>query len=233
MGDVTVTLGTLARVINADATLANGARKVGELNNAANKHLFCNAYLLIPYDTTAPSAGDKVAELYILADDGGVAASGVSGPLFPQGGDGTLGGDRDPQAVHLVAPFEARNPTTETAAGITGITQANPAVVTDASHGLSIGDVVYISGIVGMTELNDTFNEITAADANTFTLGDVDSSGYTAWSSGGTWWNVDVMALYGIAFPPALCRFVLKNTSGQTFSAEWELVILSYTPTVA
>ena len=126
--------------------------------------------------------------------------------------DAFSGGPRDPQTIHLAGVIEARNPTTETATGITGITQANPAVVTDASHGLAVGDGVYISGIVGITELNDTRNEITAADTNTFTLGDVDSSGYTAWSSGGTWWNTDVGAAYGISLPPANLRFVLKNT---------------------
>ena len=34
---------------------------------------------------------------------------------------------------------------------ITGITKANPAVVSSAAHGLSNGDVVKLSGIVGMT----------------------------------------------------------------------------------
>ena len=42
----------------------------------------------------------------------------------------------------------------ETAKNITGITQANPAVVTSSSHGYSNGDEVYITGVVGMTEVN-------------------------------------------------------------------------------
>ena len=37
---------------------------------------------------------------------------------------------------------------------ITGITQANPAVVTATSHGYSNGDEVLISGVSGMTEVN-------------------------------------------------------------------------------
>ena len=37
---------------------------------------------------------------------------------------------------------------------ITGITQANPGVITSNSHGYSNGDEVFIDSIVGMTELN-------------------------------------------------------------------------------
>ena len=43
----------------------------------------------------------------------------------------------------------------ETAKTITGATQANPVVVTtSAAHGFSNGDEVFITGVVGMTELN-------------------------------------------------------------------------------
>ena len=40
---------------------------------------------------------------------------------------------------------------TEATTDITAITKADPAVVTASAHGLSDGDRVYISGIVGMT----------------------------------------------------------------------------------
>jgi hypothetical protein len=38
---------------------------------------------------------------------------------------------------------------------ITNVTQANPAVVTSASHGFSNGDQVRITGVGGMTMLNN------------------------------------------------------------------------------
>lgn len=74
---------------------------------------------------------------------------------------------------------------------ITGITQANPGVVTAAGHGLVDGQEVYLAGIVGMTELNGTIVKAASVTTNTFALqdqdgNDIDTSGYTAYSSGGT-----------------------------------------------
>lgn len=79
---------------------------------------------------------------------------------------------------------------------ITGISQANPGVVTMASSPFSNGDIVIIEGVVGMTEVNYDFTAstiyIVASDAaTTFALTDldgnnVDTTGFTAWSSGGT-----------------------------------------------
>lgn len=78
----------------------------------------------------------------------------------------------------------------EPAKTITGITQANPAVVTSASHGYSNGDWVYIESVVGMTEVNGKFFKVANQAANTFEINDtdgnaIDSSAYTAYSSGG------------------------------------------------
>jgi hypothetical protein len=68
---------------------------------------------------------------------------------------------------------------------ITAITKANPCVVTSATHGLAVGTVVVISGVVGMTELNGRAAVITAQDTNTFTLGGIDSTNYTTYGSAG------------------------------------------------
>ena len=73
---------------------------------------------------------------------------------------------------------------------ISAITAANPAVVTSSSHGYSNGDFVNISGVVGMTEVNNKTFKVADKTTNTFELQDVDgndinSSGYTAYSSGG------------------------------------------------
>ena len=73
----------------------------------------------------------------------------------------------------------------ETAAAITGISQANPGSVTQVAHGYSNGDQVYISGVVGMTQVNGKYFTVTSTGANTYTIG-VDTSSYTAYSSGGT-----------------------------------------------
>lgn len=71
--------------------------------------------------------------------------------------------------------------------GISGITQANPAVVSSTSHGLATGAKIEITGVVGMTEVNGNTYRITAIDADTFRLEGEDSTGFTAYSSGGTW----------------------------------------------
>lgn len=68
---------------------------------------------------------------------------------------------------------------------ITGATAANPCVITATSHGFANGQLVFIDGIVGMTQLNDRIFTVANQTANTFELSGVDSSAYTAWSSGG------------------------------------------------
>ena len=72
-------------------------------------------------------------------------------------------------------------------AAITDITQANPGVVTSAGHGRSNGDRVFITGVAGMTEVNDLVFTVAGATTDTFQLSGVNTSGYTAYSSSGTW----------------------------------------------
>jgi len=71
-------------------------------------------------------------------------------------------------------------------ADIEDITQADPAVVTSTGHPFDNGDVVRLADIVGMTELNNRKLTVANKAANTFELSGVDSSGYTAYTSGGT-----------------------------------------------
>ena len=83
---------------------------------------------------------------------------------------------------------------TRTAQNITGITKANPAVVTySGSDTYANGDRVLITGVVGMTQVNNREFVVTNVNtgANTFELYDsdglaVNSSAYGTWSSGGT-----------------------------------------------
>jgi hypothetical protein len=70
---------------------------------------------------------------------------------------------------------------------ITGATQADPVVITAVAHGLADEDVVTITGIAGMTELNGRQFVINQTAANTFELVSEDGSGHTAYSSGGVW----------------------------------------------
>lgn len=92
----------------------------------------------------------------------------------------------------------------ETAVNITGATQANPVVITASSHGYSNGDEVYISGVGGMTEINQKRYVVANKTTNTFELTDqvtgnnIDGSGFSAYTSGGT-----VAKVYEISTPYA------------------------------
>ena len=75
---------------------------------------------------------------------------------------------------------------TETSQNITAVTQANPAVVTITSHTFTNGDRIFISGVAGMTQLNNREFTVANAAANTFELSGIDSTGFDAYTSGGT-----------------------------------------------
>lgn len=84
---------------------------------------------------------------------------------------------------------------------ITGVTQANPGVVTSAAHGYANGTEVSISGVLGMTELNADNFIVAGATANTFTLETLDgvavnTTGFAAYTSGGS-----INAVYEFATP--------------------------------
>ncbi len=90
----------------------------------------------------------------------------------------------------------------ETASNITGITKANPGVVTTgSSHGLSDGDDVYIAGVVGMTDVNGRSFRVDVLTSTTFALKDyqlnnVDTTNYPTYASGGT-----ASRIYTVATP--------------------------------
>ena len=69
---------------------------------------------------------------------------------------------------------------------ITGISKANPAVVTSTAHGLTEGQVLKIASVAGMTEINNKVGIVRNPAANTFELAGVDSSAFTTYTSGGS-----------------------------------------------
>ena len=75
---------------------------------------------------------------------------------------------------------------TEATKTISAITKANPAVVTATSHGFSNGDRVFISGVVGMTEVNNLEFTVAGVTTHTFELSGINSSAFTTYSSAGT-----------------------------------------------
>ena len=69
---------------------------------------------------------------------------------------------------------------------ITAITAASPPVVTSNAHGYTAGQLVYLDGIVGMTQLNKRLFIVATPLTNTFELKGVDATNYSAYVSGGT-----------------------------------------------
>lgn len=80
-----------------------------------------------------------------------------------------------------------------TSKAITGISKAAPASITATGHGLPNGWPCAVSGAQGMTQINSTrfppggddWRYGTVVDANTVEFNEVDSSNYSAWTSGG------------------------------------------------
>jgi hypothetical protein len=83
-------------------------------------------------------------------------------------------------------------------ANISAITKAAPCVITTtANHTIPTGWRVRVNGVVGMKEINmtaeDSYYIVTAAGSNTITLNQVNSAGYTTYTSGGVVeWNTPV-----------------------------------------
>lgn len=138
----------------------------------------------------------------------------------------------------------------EPARAITGITQANPGVVTSAAHGFTPGKWVYLANIAGMTALNGRWAVVTNATTNTFQLydlfgGSIDTSALSAYTSGGS-----VSAVYEITTPYAAAHLfdlhyvqsadVLTITHPSYAPRElrrlaattWELSEVSFAPTI-
>jgi hypothetical protein len=67
---------------------------------------------------------------------------------------------------------------------ITAITKANPGVVTCVSHGFTTGQKRFISGVRGMTEVNDAAYTVTVITPNSFSIG-TNTTSYSDYVSGG------------------------------------------------
>lgn len=65
---------------------------------------------------------------------------------------------------------------------ISGVTRASPGVVTANGHGLASNDYVWISGVNGMTQINDRAYRVVRVDANRVTL---------QYQSGGVWYTLN------------------------------------------
>lgn len=128
-------------------------------------------------------SGDTVKTLKIALQIGTSTAGVLDVGLYNQDGGTVV--DQRFFATGLAGGYTASS-------SISAITAANPGVfTTSAAHSLSIGDRIIITGVVGMVQVNNqVFTILTVPSTTTFTvaLGGValNTTGFTAWSSGGT-----------------------------------------------
>jgi len=71
-----------------------------------------------------------------------------------------------------------------TAKTISGVTLGNPTIITSTAHGLSVGDVITISGVSGATSVNGSW-VVRNKTTNTFAV-DLDTTGTTVYTTGGS-----------------------------------------------
>ena len=112
---------------------------------------------------------------------------------------------------------------------ITDITQATPGVVTAPGHVLSDGDMIGMHGISGMTEANDVTYKVANTTTDTFELNtagdaDVNTSGFTAYTNGGSVYQCEDGTTFetyiedGNARKAVLTVFGLDHIEGESVS---------------
>lgn len=139
-------------------------------------------------ETTANALFDAASQSMLFGRRASTSAALTWGVY---GGDVLISGVPTAVANTTVALTASRTqqieagPVSTSTTAITGVSIANPCVLTFASHPFAVGDVLWLSGIGGTTQLNNSFARVTATTATTCTLA-VDSTGFTAYTSGGT-----------------------------------------------
>ena len=137
------------------------------------------------------------------ADDGGVTINGGGSYGPPE--EIARNRLRDDLLVASVAQ-EFRERLAASGTSISAASAANPPVITAIGHGLQNGSKIHIIGVLGMVQLNNRYYNINNITATTFELqepvalgessSNVDGTGFTAWTSGGT---VTVAGIAGTA----------------------------------
>lgn len=104
------------------------------------------------------------------------------------------------------------SPVVETGFSITNITQADPAVATIPGHNYVVGDWIFISGVLGMTQIDGRYFDILSISGNDITLGtltgaNLDATAYSAYTSGGSAQRIYTLASPYAAADLALLKF--------------------------
>jgi hypothetical protein len=174
-------VGRLVRIgsqfFNVQPWLTNVGITTGQINvNNGNNYVAL---------TTATTGGSPPVHTAGSAVDG----SGTSGVrwLYSDSGYGIARITAYVSGTQVTADVLSRFPANVVGAtaAITAISQANPAVVT-ATQSFLVGEAVFIVGAGGMSQVNQLPFSNAAANGANVTLAGIDSSTYSAYTSGGT-----------------------------------------------
>lgn len=100
-----------------------------------------------------------------------------------------------------------------TSKAITAATQTNPVALTITGHGATTGKALQITGVVGMTQLNDKIYTVTVVDADHVTLNGVNGTAFTPYISGGS-------ATYGTFYVAKESAVMANFTGGNTLATD-------------
>lgn len=163
---------TLVAFFNARRGRARGFRwKDWQDFTATDEVLYPDGSPTVQLVKTYSSCGvDYVRDIYKIVSD--------PAPTFRKNAIALTPDDVDYNTGTILLPIQNEK-------SITSISQAASAVVgVGAAHGFAVDDLIYFSGVSGMTEINGLVGTVTATAASTITV-DIDSTGFTAWTSGG------------------------------------------------
>ena len=154
-------------VVFAGATAGGGITVAGEyILTVVNANTYTIQHSSNATSTTSSQGGSSVTVSYLIPTGSFTSSQGLGW------GAGTWG--------------SARSGAIKVTDTITGITRANPAVVTAGSHPFADGDLVQITAVAGMVQVNGVTFTVANKTTNTFELAGINSSAYTTYGSAGT-----------------------------------------------
>lgn len=161
-----------------DTTGSMSGTKISDLRAATHELID-----IIVKDVQTPTYSKLAFVPYSMGVNVGTNADAVrgdiTGPTTITGASWASGTAKSITGAAWMASGTSRN--------ITAATKSNPAkITTSTSHGYTTGQTVYISGVSGMTQLNNKSYVITVTSSTQFTLNGVSSTGYSTYWSGGT-----------------------------------------------
>ena len=107
---------------------------------------------------------------------------------------------------------------------ITGITNANPGVVSATAHNLEDGWQGYINGVEGMTEINGFYVRVANKEDNTFECYGLNTTYFTAYTSGGTVIRKESLTDYQSGYTYEVPADFLKMVTLENKDAQFEVV---------